>query len=495
MAKTGPVSFLEVATKRGVTDMTQQIAGTMGSMAKQLAAQKAKQDAADRKELQTLVSGLTPPSKLNKLFKTEAQEKLGGAALELKKLYQTNDPQRAIKGQMITNDYLVNTAGELAAKSVEFQKLEDFSKKPNIFLNKEQRQLVQNYSSSNSYEEFLKKSEENPTPNFFDPTSGQLSIPQPKAKIPIQNTINLVFDNVNPVQLGKGGASVIVETEKEADDIQKTTGVRPNTIEQASQRLFEDRDFLEQYVDSKGFDINVDNLTPENIETIRTSLMEDGKPFLMKKYPNEMKFSITNKVGEDTKGQVFGFTENTALSTHSVTVDGKNVNRLTPIFNNVVPMAQPEIDVPVLKGTLDRNGNQVTGVVSKKSKLTGIGIIPYTIGANGVNSGVFDATSVEAMKKSTGFQVYYQFGGGDLYVPSSQMSNLQFNVGGKDPVATQQYVLSKLKERQAKMNEYHKTIGKTKEKPLLYVKLAEYANGKITADEYENFLTTFKYDQ
>ena len=172
MAKTGPVSFLEVATKRGVTDMTQQIAGTMGSMAKQLAAQKAKQDAADRKELQTLVSGLTPPSKLNKLFKTEAQEKLGGAALELKKLYQTNDPQRAIKGQMITNDYLVNTAGELAAKSVEFQKLEDFSKKPNIFLNKEQRQLVQNYSSSNSYEEFLKKSEENPTPNFFDPASG-----------------------------------------------------------------------------------------------------------------------------------------------------------------------------------------------------------------------------------------------------------------------------------------------------------------------------------
>jgi hypothetical protein len=266
----GPVSFLEVATKRGVTDMTQQIAGSMGTMANQLLKQKAKQDAADKAELKQMVAGVTKPSKLNKLFVQDAQQKFNETTMGLQKLYASNDPQRSIKGQMLTNDYLEKVKGEYVARSVNYDIIEKESRKANLWRPKRAQKLVEHYTKANSEEEFLKFQEQDPTPEYFNPETLQVSLPLAKERIDTQKVLDGTVGQIKEMQVSDKLALVPL-LEKDADKIQELYKVRPNSIEQVIDASFMNNyDYLEQYVDNRDLPVqDVRSMSAEERELVK----------------------------------------------------------------------------------------------------------------------------------------------------------------------------------------------------------------------------------
>jgi hypothetical protein len=493
MAKTGPVSFLEVATKRGVTDMTQQMANSIGSMATQLGKQKAKQDAADRAELKQMLAGVTKPGKLNKLLVTDAQKSFGETTLGLQKLYNSNDPQRSIKGQMLANDYLEKVRGDYVARSVNYDILEEESRKPNLWRPKKAQKLVEQYTKANNEEEFLKFQEQDPTPEYFNPVTLQVNLPEAKEKIDIQKTIDGTIGQIQSMQMGPEKLEVIPLLEEEANYYRKNYGISPNSIEQVIDASFMNNyDFLEQYVDNRDLTVkNVYSMTPEERTLVKKSLMEDGSKFRDVKYPNANKTYVNVTTGQ-AENSTFTFVPNSAFVPITKAVGGKNVTTYAPVFGNIKTQGSQKYSISNFKGAVDRQGQPYKANKATEAELAGTAIRPYYI----EGGQEYVITNYEDLKKAVGFKTYYEFNGGDLSVPTANEPNLQFNVGGKDAVAVQRDALQKQKQLEVKFNEYHKKVkAGTIKNPLLYQKISDLAQNKISEDDYVNFVQSFKFDK
>ena len=98
------------------------------------------------------------------------------------------------------------------------------------------------------------------------------------------------------------------------------------------------------------------------------------------------------------------------------------------------------------------------------------------------------------------FDIYYEFDNGNFAPKSVSGSNLQFNLGGKDPVIRQQNALSEMEAYKKQLNDYQKRMktivqGNPNYKPELYKQLENFQSGKITPDDYNNFMKTFTFDK
>jgi hypothetical protein len=314
-----------------------------------------------------------------------------------------------------------------------------------------------------------------------------------KKKIPIQSYENTVFNGIEPIELGKGKETVIVEREKEANDAFKKYGVKPNSIESVVvNRFLDDFEFLEQYIDEKNLNMDYTNLGPEDLGVLKEELIKDGKQFVLKKFPKDpMKFSFD--MGNKAVDTPFTFNKGVSLAPREISRDGKNVKIDTAQFGVVKTDKQPATSITTYRGTLDRTGKQVTSDKAVSAELSTVVVMPYRQLKNGEEEGVFDVTQ---MATATGFKLYYEFNGGDYYVPVSQMKNLQFNVGQKDPVAAQKYYLEQLTNYRTQLNDYQKKVKSgTIKNPLLYKKLEERNKGLINDDELLTFVNNFKFDK
>jgi len=493
MAKTGPVSFLEVATKRGVTDMTQQMAKSIGSMATQLGKQKAKQDAADKAELKQMMAGVTKPSKLNKLFVQDAQQKFNETTMGLQELYASNDPQRSIKGQMLTNDYLEKVKGEYVARSVNYDILEEESRKTNLWRPKRAQQLVDQYTIANNEKQFLKFQEEDPTPEYFNPATLQLNLPAAKERIDTQKVLDGTVGQIKEMQVSDK-LTLVPLLEKDADKIQELYKVRPNSIEQVIDASFMNNyDYLEQYVDNRDLPVqDVRSMTPEERTMVKTSLLEDGSKFRERRLKENKNTYININTGA-LEDSTFSFTPNLAFPRIKVAQkDGTNIEKLAPSFGNIKPNDSDKVDISNYKGTVNRQGEPYSGAKKSEATLSNVDVRPYKI-INGEDHVIID---YKDLKNATGYKVYYEFNSGDVSVPAYAMPNLRFNVGGKNAVATQQDALRKQKQFEIKLNQYHKKVkAGTIKDPLLYQKISDLAENKITDNDYAEFLQTFKFDK
>lgn len=486
------VSFLDAATKRGVVNIAQQSASSLGTLANAVAKQKFKEDKAAKEQLNQIAKMVTPPGKLHKLVKEPAAQNYVAAIKNVYSAYNSGDPNWQTKAMEQFGNYTT----DLAAKKALSDNLDAFDKarrNKEIYVPKNLRKLGEQIDSSNNAEQFIEKYTKDPVPGIDLENLNVENIPT-KKKIPIQSYSNSVFDKIEPVQLGVGKETVVVSNEKEADDYQKKTGVRPNSIEKVvDNRFLDDFEFLEQYIDYKNLDIDYTNIGPEERETLRKELIKDGQQFVMKKFPPEKtNIKVVVNTGAETKETLYGFNKGVSLAPYKKVVSGVTKDNFTPLFGNLKPTEQKTFTITAYKGTLDRRGDPVSNVVNKAAELSAVTIIPYKID-KGVEKGVFDPLRV---KEATGFKIYYQFGGGDYYIPADQLPNLNFNVGGKDPVATLQYSLDQMKQYKKELNEYHRKVKQGQIKnPLLYKKLEEMSKNLITTDEFTNFVNTFKYDK
>jgi hypothetical protein len=494
------VSFLDVATKRGVVDIAQQGAESLGTLANAIARQKTKEDKAAKEQLSQIAKMITPPKDMDKLVKEPAMQNYTATINKIYNSYRSGDPNWQTTAMGAFAEYSEDMASKQAL-SENFKAFNKARRNPNLFIPSDYKKLGEYYDGSNNTSEFVKKLEKDPVQGI-DLDNLNITETTFKKKIPVQTYIASVYDDIQPIQLEKGGVTQIVSTEDEATNIQKTTGTRPNSIEKSSRRLIEDYDFLEQYIDSKGLDININNMGPAELKIVKDKLVQDGQDFVLKKYAGQgMTIKVNVKSGEQVTDTPYGFNKNIAFGTNKRTAQVKDsqgntiqkeVTYYTPQFGNVKPVEQPAITITNLKGSVDRTGEPLKATVKKDAKLTGISIMPYKV-EGGIDKGVFDSDNII---QATGFKMYYEFDGGDFYVPVSSMPNLQFNVGGKDEVKTKQSVLDQQAAFRKELNDYHlKVKNGTIKNPVLYTKIKEVKNGTITEDEFTNFIQNFKYDK
>jgi hypothetical protein len=485
------ISFLDVASKRGVVNIAQQGAQALGTLANAVAKQKAKEDKVAKEQLGQIAKMVTPPTKMHKLVKEPAAKNYVAAVSNIYNAYNSGDSNWQTKAMTEFGTY----TEDMAAKSALSDNLNAFDKirrDKNNFIPKNYVTLGSYIDKANNAQQFIDLYEKNPVPGLNIDNLNIEDIPI-KKKIPIQSYLNGVFDKIEPVQLGKTNETVIVKTDDEAKKALTKYGVKPNSIESVVvDRFLDDYDFLEQYIDVKGLDMDYMNLGPEEREVLKQELIGDGAQFAMKKFQKEP-FKISIDMGKEAEETPFGFSKKVALAKILKNEKGENQIYQSPQFGNIRPNDQAPITFSSFKGTLDRNGKPISTVANKNKKLSGISVMPYKILPGGEEEGIFDVNKIE---QATGFQIYYEFEAGDIYLPSKHLPNLQFNVGGKDPVKAQQYALKQLTEYRINLNNYQKKVksGAIKN-PLLYKKLKEYNNGTLDQDEFSTFVENFKFDK
>lgn len=485
------ISFLDVASKRGVVNIAQQGAQALGTLANAVAKQKAKEDKVAKEQLGQIAKMVTPPTKMHKLVKEPAAKNYVAAVSNIYNAYNSGDSNWQTKAMTEFGTY----TEDMAAKSALSDNLNAFDKirrDKNNFIPKNYRTLGSYIDKANNAQQFIDLYEKNPVPGLNIDNLNIEDIPI-KKKIPIQSYLNGVFDKIEPVQLGKLNETVIVKTDDEAKKALTKYGVKPNSIESVVvDRFLDDYDFLEQYIDVKGLDMDYMNLGPEEREVLKQELIGDGAQFAMKKFQKEP-FKISIDMGKEAEETPFGFSRGVALAPNVRNVKGKNQTYVAAQFGNIKTIDQRPVTFSSFKGTLDRTGKPVSAFVNKTKNLTGVSVIPYKILPGGAEEGIFD---VNEISKATGFQIYYEFEGGDIYLPAKHLPNLQFNVGGKDAVKSQQYALGELTKYRSDLNNYQKKVvsGAIKN-PVLYTKIKDLNDGKIDQDEFLTFVKDFKFDK
>lgn len=485
------VSFLDVASGRGVVNIAQQGADAIGTIASGLAKQKGKEDKAAKAQLNEIAKMVTPPSKMHKLVKEPAAKNYVATIQSIYNSYNSGDPNFQTNAMSKFGEY----TEDMAAKSALSDNLNAFDKirrdKTN-YIPKNYRALGGMIDKANNAQQFTALYEKNPVAGINMDNLNIEDIPI-KKKIPIQTYQNTVFNGIEPIELGKQKETVIVQTEKEAKAAFTKHGVKPNSIESVVvNRFLDDFEFLEQYIDEKNFDMDYTNLGPEDLGVLKEELIKDGAQFVLKKFPKDpMKFSFD--MGKDAVDTPFGFSKGVSLAPRTINKEGANVVIQTAQFGVVKPNQQPPTSITTYKGTLDRTGKQVQSDKAVEAVLSGVVVMPYQQLEGGEERGVFDVSEIAT---ATGFKVYYEFGGGDYYVPVSQMRNLQFNVGQKDPVAAQKFYLEQLTTYRTQLNDYQKKVKRGAIKDaLLYKKLIERKKGLIDDDELLTFVNNFKFDK
>jgi hypothetical protein len=493
------------------TDAAKAGAATAASIAKL----KAKQDKEDNDAYNAVLKSITPTKGLHRLLEKPAAELYGNAVMDILKRKQSGNPNWINEATQVGADY-VQGAANLKQISDNYNGFKKAIENPSLFHSKRDRDLYDKMNKADRIETF--RNNINPAEiSNIDPQNLTIdynritSTPRRDVNKELSSSFGQIapLEGKNIIKVGdkQFHEQVILPTDADAKLWAKQNGVDPAYVKSVestvNDRFMNDKPFLEQYVDQKQIDLggeDVYNMGPENTQKVKDALIKDGTPFLEAKYkglPGGIK--IYNNMSEPDKPYAFNkniYNLNARISTKDAT--GKFVNVDKPIigFSNIRPIEKSEQSWQVVKGTVDRNllpvKNQQENV---KVALTGLTILPYKM-VNGVPQPQYG----NEINTNSKFDMYYEFDNGNFAPVSVSGSNLQLNLGGKDPVAKQQEALDKMAAYKKELNEYQKRMKlivekNPKYKPELYKQMEDFQSGKITADDYNNFINNFKFDK
>lgn len=486
------------------TDAAKAGAATAAGIAKL----KAKQDKEDTDAYNAVMKSITPTKGLHRLLQKPAAELYGSAVMDILKRKQSGSPNWINEAAQVGADY-VEAAANLTQISDNYKGFVKAVENPSLFHSKKHRDLYEKMTRADRIEKF--KSTLGPeSASIIDPNN--LTIDYNKITSTPRRDVNKElassFNQITPLEgknIIKQGdkefrEQVILPTDEDAKQWAKLNGVDPNNVfsleSTVRDRFMTDRPFLEQYVDQKGLDLGAEtvyDMSPETAKKIQDALIKDGTPFLETKYKNIGGFKIYNSTGGD-KEAPYVYNKGVYGLTAVQNIGGKNVEKPIIGFSAIRPIDKTKQNIQVIRGTVDRNFN----VVKNKQQnvdvaITGLTILPYSM-----KDGLPQPQFGNEITTDSKFDIYYEFDNGTYAPKSNSSSQLQFNLGGKDPVARQQEAMDKMEAFNNQLNEYQKLMRTIKKqnpnyKPELYTQLENYQAGKITPSDFNNFIKNFDF--
>jgi hypothetical protein len=493
------------------TDAAKAGAATAAGIAKL----KAKQDKEDNDAYNAVLKSITPTKGLHRLLEKPAAELYGNAVIDILKRKQSGNPNWINEAAQVGADY-VQGAANLKQISDNYNGFKKAIENPSLFHSKKDRDLYDKMNKADRIETF--RSNINPTEiSNIDPQN--LTIDYNRITSTPRRDVNKElassFGQISPIE-GKNiikvgdkqfHEQVILPTDADAKAWAKQNGVDPSYVKSVestvNDRFMNDKPFLEQYVDQKQMDLggeDVYTMGPENTQKIKDALIKDGTPFLEAKYktlPGGIK--IYNNIGEG-QDVPFKFSKNAYDVRAEITQGNKLVSKRVLGFSFTKPIDARPQDYTIVAGTVNRNllAQEVSQEHSNQS-ITGVTILPQ----KGVlKDGVTKYMPIygDEINVNTLFAPYLQYSNGNYSPLAVSGSNLQFNVGGKNPVAEQQKAFVDINNYKEQLNMYQKRMRQIVSKnpnykPELYTQVKKYMSGEITPDDYNNWINNFKFDK
>lgn len=514
---------------QGRTNIAEKVAATQGQMVTQMAKMQAKQQKDEEDAFKLLRRSITTPKDLHPLTQKPAIDLMTNATMQLLKLKTQKPDGYAIDQEEVVDGYLTRLA-DIQRISGNYKEFDKATKQPGQWLSPEQRAIKANMDNSSRLEDFAQKSvkEGNPAFNPETLTIGQVTT---EKFLDPRNQLDRDFGNIKVAlsgEISKQGENkyregVILRTEREAIKwaADNNTDIPPS-LEAVTKQHMAEPSFVKQYADISKISLageDPSNLSPAKYDEIQKRMEEEGVEFLTKRYQNVggIKVNIVNKPAE-AENTYYGPGRNVSMRPTTLSIGGKNVSRNKVIMAAIQPAAKDFGALAISRGTVTGSGKnafyKVTGKNAKgqdivvatgtqtipegQAKLTSIVVQPYITRTGVTSEGksvVYDEIvfAEDDVRKATGFKSYYEFGGGSYYEPVDSKPNLEFNVGGKDVVASRKDALDWYKDFTKKLNTYHGKY-KATANAQLYQKLSDLNSGKITEGEMKDWIDNFNFD-
>jgi hypothetical protein len=249
-----------------------------------------------------------------------------------------------------------------------------------------------------------------------------------------------------------------------------------------------------QYADLKNISLAGEdpaNLSPEVKQAINNAMLEEGREYVQQRVKDIGGLKVVVNTAEKIKDTPYGFSQSLTRVPVTIAEGPQNVQRYSMNWASVQPAAETFGDFQVTKGTLGRTGKRLTAQDKiPKATLSGIVIRPYKV-VNGSDEGVF---TNEDITKARGFKAYYEFNGGDYFVPVMDKSNLNFNMGGQNLVESRQETLNFFTNLQSQMNKYL-VDNKNNPNAELWKKYNSLNRGEIDDVQFNEWFKNFKFDK
>ena len=495
----------DVTLKGGVLNISNRIANDIGRIATLAARRRQQQRRQDQYLANQLLRGVQPAKNTHPLITIPASQTFNNVVSSVVAGANSGDPNWVINANQ--NMYsATEQIASLSSVSDNLKAADEVFEDKNIWKRPDARKLQERMNTSDRWDQdFMKKMVDDPLPSVFDYNTGRVNVNALGAEdIDIDKSLKSLFSSVsatesyNPINIGDGQVTkkVVPLRNSDADAFRMDGGLDPNlpipTIESVvDNSLMNNSGFIEQYVDKKNIQVaDPLNLTDQEKVKVKESLLNEGIPYVEQQYQSVGGVKIYNSIGDKIKDKPYGFSLNFTTYQTDVNVAGKNVEKQSPLFGIIKPNKE-KFTIPNYRGSINRDGQPYSGA-KIDGNLTALTIKPFKI-KNKKDYGLF---TDEDIKKASGFKIYYEFEGGDVYVPLSSKANLNWSMGSKQNVGVKQSALDQITDAVSRMNEYHKKVKNgTIKDPVMYEKYKEYASGKITADEFSAFMKDFNFDR
>lgn len=498
---TSSVGLGEAIGLQGRTNIAEKAAASLGSIATQVGKMEAKRQKEEEDNYNLIRKSITPPKDLHKLLLEPATEAYTNTVMQVLKMKQARNPNYIVEAQDVINSYSEQLA-KYKAISDDYKAFYKASEQKNVWLNPEQRKLKSAMDVSGRVEQVADKAKKEGIA-AYDPESYLIKDMQVMPAIDVRNELDKDFAKValdiSDKVFKEGDKSfrqaVVLETEKEAEDWQrKNGGSLPTSLESVTKQFMADPRMVVQYADLKNISLAGEdpaNLSPEVKQAINNAMLEEGREYVQQRVKDIGGLKVVVNTGEKIKDTPYGFSQSLTRVPVTIAEGAQNVQRYSMNWASVQPAAETFGDFQVTKGTLGRTGKRLTAQDKiPKATLSGIVIRPYKV-VNGSDEGVF---TNEDITKARGFKAYYEFNGGDYFVPVMDKSNLNFNMGGQNLVESRQETLNFFTNLQSQMNKYL-VDNKNNPNAELWKKYNSLNRGEIDDVQFNEWFKNFKFDK
>lgn len=495
------VGLGEAIGLQGRINIAEKAAASLGTIANQVGKLEAKRQKEEEDAYNLIRKSITQPKDLHPLLVQPATEAYTNTVMQVLKMKQQRNPNYIVEAQDVINGYSQQLS-KYQRISDEYKAFDKAVTQKNVWVNPDQRALKQTMDNSSRVEQVAAKAREGKV-GLYDPESYLITDMSVQPAIDVRNELDKDFAkialDISDKVYKEGDRSyrqaVVLEKDAQALDWQrKNGGALPVTLESVTKQYINDPQFVLQYADRVGIDMRGEdprNLSPEKKDLLVNKMTEEGREYLQQRVKDIGGLKIVINTADKLQDKPYGFSQSVSRIPVTVAEGGQNVQRYSVNFASVQPAAEKFGDFQVTKGTLGRTGKRVSAQEKiPEATLTGIVMRPYKL-VNGSDEGVF---TNESITNARGFKAYYEFNGGDYFVPVMDKSNLNFNVGGKDLVAGRQETLDFFTNLQTKMNKYL-VDNKNNPNAELWKKYNDLNRGVIDDVQFNEWFKTFNFDK
>jgi hypothetical protein len=495
------VGLGEAIGLQGRTNIAEKAAASLGTIANQVGKMEAKRQKDEEDAYNLIRKSITQPKDLHRLLAEPATDAYTNTLMQVLKMKQARNPNYIVEAQEVINNYADEMAKYKSISDV-YKEFDNNVKQKNVWLSPEQRNLRDNMRKVSRVEQLADNARKGAVP-LYDPETYLITETSVQPAIDTRNELDKDFAkiqlDISDKLIKEGDRSyrqaAILETDAQAAEwVQRNGGSLPVTLQSVTKQYMTDPTFVTQYADRVGVNMRGEdpaNLSPEKYAELEGRMMEEGREYIQQRVKDVGGLKIVVNTGDNLEDKPYGFTKTLTRVPVTIAEGGKNVQRYSMNWASVQPAAEKFGDFEVTKNTLNRNG-QPLQAQSKipDATLTGIVVRPYKV-VGGRDQGIF---TNEDITKATGFKAYYEFNGGDNFVPVMDKSNLNFNMGGKDLVASRQATLDFFTNLQSQMNTYLKA-NRNNPNAELWKQYNALNRGEIDEIQFNEWFKNFKFDK